>query len=71
MNNSSNHLNNMYHSYSSNNEIDKIWYTNYRGYIVKSWLCPETNRIMEEKIPYNQPNNFLHFLDNYFKYKLK
>jgi hypothetical protein len=66
---------------SVNNEYDrnsiyientpKVWYTHYRGYIVKSWLEPVTNRIIQEKIPYNQPNHYLEFLDNYFKYNLK
>ncbi len=55
--------------YNSNN--GNVWYTHYRGYIVKSYLDPNSNRIIEEKIPYGQPNNFLNFLDNYFKYKLK
>jgi hypothetical protein len=47
------------------NEIKKIWYTHYKGYIVKSYLEPITNRIIEEKIPYNQPNHYLKFLNNY------
>ena len=55
--------------YNSNN--GNVWYTHYRGYIVKSYLEHNTNRIIEEKIPYGQPSNFLNFLDNYFKYKLK
>jgi len=48
-----------------NNMENKVWYTHYKSYIVKSWLHPVTNRIVEEKIPYNQPNNYLKFLDNY------
>ena len=48
----------------------KVWYTKYRGYIVKNWIDPDTNLIKQMKIPYNQPNNFLQFLDNYFTYKL-
>jgi hypothetical protein len=48
----------------------KVWYTKYRGYIVKNWIDPKTNLIRQMKIPYNQPNNFLDFLDNYFMYKL-
>ena len=50
---------------------NKIWYTHYRGYIVKSILDEKTSKIIEEKIEYNQPNNYLRFLDNYFRYKLK
>jgi hypothetical protein len=50
---------------------NQIWYTHYRGYIIKNWVDPVTNRIIQEKIPYNQPNNYLKFLDNYFMYKLK
>ena len=49
----------------------KVWYTHYRGYIVKSYLNPFTNRIVEEKIPFNQPNNFTNFLNNYFQNKLR
>jgi len=49
----------------------KVWYTHYRGYIVKSYLNPSTNRIVEEKIPFNQPNNFTNFLNNYFQNKLR
>ena len=49
----------------------KVWYTHYRGYIVKSYLNPYTNRIIEEKIPFNQPNNFTNFLNNYFQNKLR
>lgn len=66
-----NNYNKCYQSLEYNNQSEKIWYTHYRGYIVKSWLCPKTNLIMEEKIPYNRPNNFLNFLDNYFRYQLK
>ena len=44
---------------------NKIWYTHYKSYIVKSWIHPESNRIIEEKIPYNHPSNYLKFLDNY------
>ena len=53
------------------NSEEKVWYTQYRGYIVKSTLDNKTGRIIDEKIPYNQPNNYLNFLDNYFKYHLK
>ena len=31
----------------------KIWYNHYRGYIVKSYFDPLTNRIIQEKIKYN------------------
>jgi uncharacterized membrane protein YheB (UPF0754 family) len=43
----------------------KVWYTQYRGYIVKSVL-DHNNRIHEEKIPFNQPSSFRNFLNNYF-----
>ena len=55
----------------SNNTNSQIWYTHYRGYIIKNWVDKDTNRIIQEKIPYNQPNNYLNYLDNYFMYKLK
>jgi hypothetical protein len=55
--------------YQSNNS--QIWYTHYRGYIIKNWIDKNTNRIIQEKIEYNQPNNYLKYLDNYFMYKLK
>lgn len=60
-----------YEGLEYNSSSNKVWYTNYRGYIVKSYIHPETNMIIEEKKPYGQPNVFLHFLDDYFKYKLK
>jgi len=55
----------------NNNKTNKVWYNHYRGYIVKSYIHPETNIIIQEKVPYNQPNNFLNFLNNYFENKLK
>ena len=67
MNNSCNTFN---YNHLGNNEETKVWYTQYRGYIVKSWIDSETNLIKQMKIPYNQPNNFLHYLDYYFTYKL-
>lgn len=48
----------------------KVWYSHFRGYIIRSYLDPITNRIVNEKIPYNQPNVFRNFLDDYFRYKL-
>lgn len=59
-----------YQSLEYNDNNIKVWYNNYRGYIVKNWVDPKTNLIMQEKVPYNQPNNFLKFLDNYFQNKL-
>lgn len=56
--------------YQNNNNL-QIWYTHYRGYIIKNWVDKDTNRIVQEKIPYNQPSNYLNYLDNYFMYKLK
>jgi hypothetical protein len=53
------------------NTTPNVWYTHYRGYIVKNRVDKDTNRIIQEKIEYNQPNNYLNYLDNYFKYKLK
>ena len=52
------------------NSNSNVWYTHTKGYIIKSWI-DQNNMIIEEKIPYNQPNNYLKFLDNYFMYKLK
>lgn len=49
---------------------NKVWYTNYRGYIVKSVLDQETGVIHEKMIPYNQPSNFRNFLNNYFENEL-
>ena len=56
---------------NNNHTTTKVWYTHYGGYIVKSYLNPHTNRIIEEKIPFNQPNNFTSFLNNYFQNKLR
>jgi hypothetical protein len=47
-----------------------VWYIHTRGYIIKYWY-DENNKIMREKIPYNQPNHFDLFLNNYFKNQLK
>jgi len=44
----------------------KVWYDNYRGFVVKNTLCPLTNRIIQERVPYNIPIKF--FLEKY-KYK--
>lgn len=60
----------MYKSIQYKDYNQNVWYNHYRGYIVKSWIDNDSNRIMQEKIPYNQPNNYLNFLDNYFKYRL-
>ena len=56
-----------YQSLEYNDQSSKVWYNNYKGCIVKNYLDPITNRIHQEKIPYNQPDNFLNFLDKYFK----
>jgi hypothetical protein len=49
----------------------KVWYTHFRGCIVKSWIDPNTNLIKEERLPYNQPDHYLHSINNYFKYHLR
>lgn len=63
--------NKCYKSIDYQNNNSQIWYTHYRGYIIKNWVDKDTNRIVQEKIQYNQPNNYLNYLDNYFMYKLK
>lgn len=57
--------------YIENSNSNKVWYIQSKGYIIKSWVDPQTNLIVEKRIPYNQPNNFLNYLDNYFKNDLK
>jgi len=52
----------------SNNK--NVWYVHTKGFLIKNWIDPFSNRIIQEKIPYNQPNNYLKFLDDYFMYKL-
>ena len=52
------------------NDNSRIWYNHYRGYIIKNSLDPITNKIVKEKISYNQPDTYLHSLDDYFRYKL-
>lgn len=47
----------------------KVWYTHYKGNIVKSVL-DSNNRIHEKAIQYNQPSEFRNFLNNYFSNKL-
>jgi hypothetical protein len=59
-----------YLSYNKNRDESKVWYNQYKGFIVKSWIDPGSNRIFQEKIPYNQPDNFINFLNNYFTYKI-
>jgi hypothetical protein len=44
----------------------RVWYTNHRGYLIKSTLLPN-NRIIEERILLQRPYPFLHFANNYFK----
>jgi hypothetical protein len=48
----------------------KVWYSKYRGCLVKNWIDPQTGLIKQMKIPYNQPDNFLNYLNYYFTYKL-
>jgi len=60
-----------YKSLEYNSTSNKIWYVHAKGYISKCWIDPRTNLIVEERIPYNQPNNYLKFLDNYFLHNLK
>ena len=50
-----------------NSDTIKVWYTHTKGYIIKRWVDPKTNLIVEERLPYNQPSNYLTFLNNYFK----
>ena len=59
-----------YQSIDINSNSTNIWYIHTKGYIIKNWVEPGTNRIIQEKIPYNQPNNYLKFLDDYFMYKI-
>ena len=56
-----------YPIYECKKPTTKVWYTHYKSYIVKSWIEEGTNKIYEEKIPYNQPSNMTNFLANYFK----
>lgn len=52
------------------NLTTKVWYKHNGGYIIKCYVEPITNKIIEEKIPYNQPNNFSNYLKYYFENKL-
>ncbi len=70
INNSNINYSNINYS-NTNPNIEKVWYSQYRGYIIKNWIEKGTNKIKQEKLEYNQPNNFLGFLNNYFTYKLK
>lgn len=62
-----------YSEYNNSSEYNepRVWYKHAKGFIIKSWVDPKTNLIVEERMPYNQPNHYLHFLDNYFKYNLR
>jgi hypothetical protein len=61
----------MYQQYSNLDNTVKVWYTHINGCIVKSYIHPVTNRIIQEKMPYNHPSNYTKSLDEYFRYKLK
>ncbi len=68
---SNNNFGNNYATYNSNeNDVkcnnERVWYNHYKGCIVKNYLDPKTNRIHQEKIAYNQPDNFLVYLNKYF-----
>lgn len=60
----------MYKSLEYNSPTVKVWTTHTKGFIIKNWVDPDTNKIMEERLPYNQPQHYLNNLNNYFKYKL-
>lgn len=48
-----------------------VFFINNRGNITKNSVHPITNKIYTEgELPFNQPDNFNKFLDNYFKYRL-
>jgi hypothetical protein len=49
----------------------RVWWNDYRGCITKSTLYPGGKIIKQEAIPYNQPENFVKFLDCYFKNDLR
>jgi len=49
----------------------RVWWNDYRGCITKSTLYPGGKIIKQEAIPYNQPENFVEFLDCYFKNDLR
>jgi hypothetical protein len=48
-----------FQSININTTNTKVWYVHSKGYIIKNWIEPNTNKILQEKIPYNQPNNYL------------
>jgi hypothetical protein len=54
-----------------NKQTVRVWYTNINGCITKSYNNPITNKIIQEKIPFNHPSNFTKWIDDYFKNKLK
>jgi hypothetical protein len=49
----------------------RVWWNDYRGCITKSILYPGEKIIKQDGIPYNQPENFIDFLDEYFKCDLR
>jgi len=49
----------------------RVWYNHYRGYVVRNTYNPNTNRILQQRLEYNSPNNYVQQIDDFFMYKLK
>lgn len=55
---------------TSRSEV-RVWYNHYRGYVVRNTYNPNTNRILQQRLEYNSPNNYVQQIDDFFMYKLK
>ena len=57
--------------FNSSETNQKIWYNHYMGNIVRNIYDPQTNRIIQEKMPFNSPLEYNKQIDEFFMYKLR
>ena len=64
-------MNDTFYYIEENNEkkSTKVWTNSFRGNIVKSVYDPQTNKIYQYSMPYNQINNYKKFFDSHMKNK--
>ena len=65
-------FNNQYcfYQYDLNNNETRVWYRHFKQCIVRSYLDPVTNKIIEQAIPYGTPGEYQKEINDYFRYKL-
>ena len=57
--------------FNSSKTQQKIWYNHYMGNIVRNIYDQKTNRIIQEKMPFNSPLEYNKQIDEFFMYKLR